>query len=115
MNKIDFFDQYKDPRWQKKRLEILERDNFKCRSCNDGESTLHVHHFIYTKDCKPWEYDNDNLITFCDTCHEAWHYLASHKTIGFETFSLITKLNDVIETESINLFFEVMEKIKSDG
>jgi 5-methylcytosine-specific restriction endonuclease McrA len=71
MKKNEFFDQYKDPRWQKKRLEILERDKFKCRSCTNAESTLHVHHFKYDPDCKVWEYDNDDLITFCDTCHEA--------------------------------------------
>lgn len=109
-NQKTYSELFKDPRWQKKRLKILERDNFRCRSCDDDKSTLHVHHFIYDNDCKPWEYDNDNLITFCDTCHEAWHYLASHKTIGFETFSLVTKLNDAMEMESINLFFEVLNK-----
>ena len=37
----------KHPKWQKKRLEILQRDEFKCVHCLDGESTLHVHHNMY--------------------------------------------------------------------
>ena len=110
-----YSDKLKDPRWQKKRLEILQRDNFKCRSCTDDLSTLHVHHLIYDNDLLPWEYEDDKLIPLCDKCHEAWHYLASHKTIGFETFLLVVKLNDELEMASINLFFEVLEKTKNNG
>jgi len=35
-----------DPRWQKKRLEILERDGFECNSCGDSSTELHVHHTL---------------------------------------------------------------------
>lgn len=58
----------KDPRWQKKRLEILNRDNFKCRFCMDTESTLNVHHLAYVGE--PWEAPNCALITLCEDCHE---------------------------------------------
>ncbi len=58
-----------DPRWQKKRLEILARDNFMCQSCEDKENTLHVHHCYYNKEKKPWEYENSSLITLCHVCH----------------------------------------------
>lgn len=57
-----------DPRWQKKRLEILERDNWCCQSCGDKEETLHVHHKKYNGD--PWDIENKYLVTFCATCHE---------------------------------------------
>jgi len=66
----DYKNKLKDPRWQKKRLEILERDEWCCQVCYDGESTLHVHHKLYEKDKDPWDYDNDYLITLCDVCHE---------------------------------------------
>lgn len=69
MERKAFFDQYKDPRWQKKRLEILQRDNFTCIMCNDSESLLHVHHEEYIKNRKPWEYENDKLTTLCEDCH----------------------------------------------
>lgn len=61
------------PNWQKKRLEILQRDNWKCVKCTDGKSTLHVHHIKYKSGCKPWEYENDNFETLCSACHEIEH------------------------------------------
>lgn len=59
----------KHPKWQKKRLQILERDDFKCRICNDQETTLHVHHLKYIYNHKPWEYANEDLLTLCKDCH----------------------------------------------
>lgn len=59
----------KDPRWQKKRLEVLERDDWTCLSCGDSTSTLHVHHGFYRKNCSPWEYPNSSLHTLCEECH----------------------------------------------
>ena len=57
-----------DPRWQKKRLRILERDEFTCQRCMDSESTLHVHHHRYRGE--PWEVDDSWLVTLCADCHE---------------------------------------------
>jgi len=65
-----YSDLLRDPRWQKKRLEIMQRDNFICQICGDGESTLNVHHKYYFHDKKPWEYDNCTLITLCEECHK---------------------------------------------
>ncbi len=47
----------------------MERDGFKCRECGDGDKTLHVHHFYYSKGKQPWEYEEDALITHCERCH----------------------------------------------
>ena len=63
----------KDPRWQKKRLEILQRDNFTCRLCEDAENTLHVHHKAYRKNTEPWDYPDYIYITLCENCHEEQH------------------------------------------
>ena len=71
--KKSFTEQYKNPKWQKKRLEILERDEYSCTECGNEEKTLHVHHYIYHKNKKVWEYDNKYLITLCDDCHSNWH------------------------------------------
>lgn len=60
----------KDPRWQRKRLEIMERAGFKCEACGNGSDTLHVHHGYYEKNKKPWEYANDTLWCLCVGCHE---------------------------------------------
>lgn len=61
------------PKWQKKRLEILERDKFRCQHCGSNIDTLNVHHLIYHKNKMIWEYSNKYLITFCNDCHYDWH------------------------------------------
>lgn len=60
----------RDPRWQKKRLKILERDGWGCKSCGDKSSTLHVHHRNYLQGKKPWEYEDHWLVTLCINCHK---------------------------------------------
>jgi hypothetical protein len=52
---MDYSQKLKDPRWQKKRLEILERDGWKCMACGDKEKTLHVHHIFYLPGKEPWD------------------------------------------------------------
>ncbi len=59
-----------DPRWQKKRLEILERDKWACQSCSATDKTLHVHHARYKFGEDPWETPGRLLITLCTDCHE---------------------------------------------
>jgi hypothetical protein len=63
----------KDPRWQRKRLEVLERAQWSCQACLDSTSTLHVHHKHYIKGREPWEYDPDQLAVLCEGCHEQQH------------------------------------------
>lgn len=62
-----------DPRWQKKRLEVLDSAGWRCEYCSDGESTLHVHHNRYVKGRKPWEYERSELKALCANCHEEHH------------------------------------------
>ena len=68
-----------DPRWQKKRLEILQRDNFTCRFCEDKTTTLHIHHFNYPKSGNPWDSHEIDLITYCSHCHALAEYVKKHK------------------------------------
>lgn len=70
---MTYAEKLKDPRWQRKRLEILNRDNFTCRICRDTKSTLHVHHEKYFKNTEPWDYPDDNFKTVCNTCHDILH------------------------------------------
>ena len=62
-----YSEKLKDPRWQRKRLEIMSRDYFACTECGDHKSTLNVHHWRYKKD--PWEADDNDLTTLCERCH----------------------------------------------
>jgi len=67
---LSYSNKLKDPRWQKKRLKILERDNFTCRNCKRDDITLSVHHKRYIKGNDPWEYPDKYLITLCQPCHD---------------------------------------------
>ena len=69
MKNLTYSDKLKSPKWQKKRLEIMKRDNFTCKKCGDIETQLHVHHKEYINGLDPWEYLNKYLITLCEDCH----------------------------------------------
>jgi hypothetical protein len=65
---MKYSEKLRDPRWQKKRLKIMERDGFTCLCCGDSKSTLNVHHKQYSGN--PWEADDEALETLCEPCHE---------------------------------------------
>ncbi len=74
---MNYKEQYKDPRWQKKRLEILERDGWKCKNCEEDKEQLHVHHKWYLSEKKIWEYQDECYSTLCHDCHDSIHHLKS--------------------------------------
>ena len=65
----NYWELLQDPRWQRRRLEILNRAEFSCEECGDSTSTLHVHHRLYRKGMMPWEYADAELMALCETCH----------------------------------------------
>ncbi len=67
---MDYKEQYKHPKWQKKRLEILERDDFTCQRCLNKNDELHVHHHYYERNKNVWEYPNQCLVSLCKDCHK---------------------------------------------
>jgi hypothetical protein len=75
LSKKSYGELLKDPRWQRRRLEILNRANFACESCDAADRTLHVHHRIYRKGAMPWEYEDYELIALCESCHAVEHEL----------------------------------------
>lgn len=92
---MTYQEKLKHPKWQKKRLEILERDKWTCRHCLSTDKTLHVHHINYAD--APWETDNKFLITLCHDCHsaeeinfkqESEDLIKSLKKAGFMSFGL---------------------------
>lgn len=68
MTKRTYGEKLKDPRWQQKRLMILDRDKWECTECGDTTLTKHVHHKKYGSG-EPWEIDDKFLCTLCDECH----------------------------------------------
>lgn len=81
-----YHDKLLDPRWQRRRLETLLRDDFTCQKCFDNKKTVHVHHKIYYKDRDPWDYKDEELITECEDCHppEAPNFYNIREKMMFE-------------------------------
>lgn len=71
--KQTYYEKLKDPRWQKKRLEVMQANDFCCECCTDSESPLNVHHKEYFKGLEPWEYEIEQLSCLCESCHELNH------------------------------------------
>lgn len=82
----------KHPKWQEKRLRILERDEFKCSECGSGENTLHVHHGYYERGKKPWEYDDGTLRALCEHCHE----------VAQERLTMLHRIIGVLDPEDLD-------------
>ena len=70
---MTYSEKLKDPQWQKKRLEIMSRDGFRCIKCESESNTLTVHHFYYISGRQPWEYPNASMHTLCRQCHTEGH------------------------------------------
>ena len=75
----EYSEKLKNPKWQKRRLEILSRDNWTCLVCGDTTSTLNVHHKWYEKGLDPWEYQDNCLATLCESCHNTEYSLQPYR------------------------------------
>jgi hypothetical protein len=92
-----YSEKLKDPRWQKKRLEVLQRDNFTCLLCGDNETELHVHHKEYLNGHQPWGYELTNFATYCKHCHSAVEYISARHQYEFvKGNKRITGIEDIV-------------------
>lgn len=98
-----YSEKLKHPKWQRKRLEIMQRDGFKCKLCGDDETSLNIHHVEYS-DGEPWEIDNEKLITICDECHLCIHEIDDQVNIS--------NINSCKTNTSINGYKIIFFKIK---
>ena len=65
---MKYYDKLKNPKWQKKRLEVLDSSEWKCAACHNHEAMLHVHHIKYTEN--PWDAPSTDLQCLCADCHK---------------------------------------------
>lgn len=86
-----------DPRWQRVRLSVFDRDGWKCVVCNSDSKTLHVHHKHYRRGVEPWEYELDELETRCFECHKK-----KHEKLTLEDERLLEIARKSIPSEVIN-------------
>jgi hypothetical protein len=100
---------FRDSRWQKLRLEIMERDGWTCKSCGatgDGV-TLNVHHAYYESGKAPWEYPTDTLVTWCEDCHGKIH--EAQKAIAYAVVSNEVEYTGCGAIDIINFIRGVMD------
>jgi hypothetical protein len=99
-----------DPRWQKKRLQVLERENFTCQLCGNTQITLHVHHLSYSDN--PWDSNLHELQCLCKYCHESVTYINKNykhwevkkvSTNGI-SLSVLTVHNEIVEYRCLFMF-----------
>ncbi len=67
---------YKWKVWRKKRLVILQRDNFECQRCKvEGKfsKATTVHHIKPLREYPELALEEDNLSSRCDPCHNKEH------------------------------------------
>lgn len=127
---MTYSEKLRNPKWQKKRLEILQRDNFKCVLCKDDETELHVHHQKYTKN--PWDAPNKDLKTMCKNCHRFIEFLKTNNywerdyvtdilkdgssficVVGYDSFYFFYENADGSFTEQNAIWVKEFEMIKN--
>ena len=103
MTKPIYSEKLQDPRWQKKRLEVFQRDDFRCTTCKNTTVSLQIHHLEYIGSIDPWEYPMDMLTTLCRDCHGREQQRPRYETdlitslkmngfVALEVWHLATKL-----------------------
>lgn len=100
---MSYTEKLKDPRWQKKRLEVMNRDNFTCQKCGATDKPLVVHHKTYER-CfgRPWGCPDSDLITLCEDCHENVHKRAP-RILYYVKVPGANAYNGMIRKESVKL------------
>jgi 5-methylcytosine-specific restriction endonuclease McrA len=101
----------RDPRWQKKRLEIFTRDNWTCIFCGAKERNLQCHHVVYRK-LDPWDYPDDLYQTACEYCHSERTELTD-KIVDSLRISLKNIPAQRLETAAARLMSEAMAEMGS--
>ncbi len=61
---LSYKEQLTHPNWQRKRLEIFQRDNFACTICGNTEHQLQVHHLYYLPEILAFKILTSKINTF---------------------------------------------------
>ena len=67
---------YKEKKWQQKRKQILIRDSYLCQQCKKYGKRVDaqmVHHIKPAELFPELAYDDNNLESLCNACHNKLH------------------------------------------
>lgn len=79
---IPYKQQLADPRWKKRRKQVLSHKGNKCELCGSTKS-LHIHHKRYIQGKYAWEYKMKDLLVLCECCHEKVHGIDLDRRMDF--------------------------------
>lgn len=102
-NSLGFFQfmEYKEllkhPYWQRKRLQIFDREKDTCQKCFDTLSNLQVHHLYYIPNALPWEYPDDALMLVCERCHLKLEFYKWIELVGVKQLKPMFIYQDIVE------------------
>ena len=109
---MTYKDQLQRPEWQRKRLEIMERDEWTCCLCNSKTNQLNVHHLYYDNELRLWEYDDEVMVTVCASCHKNIHK-DLNKIFGLVAFEVIKNGMDInYISDVLNIDVRIKDKGK---
>lgn len=90
MTSTEYATKLRDPRWQKRRLEIFNAHQFTCQDCGAKERELHAHHCWYNMiDAEPWDYPDECFRCLCDECHSDRHVI--ERSVVFQFRKLMAR------------------------
>lgn len=82
-----YSEKLRSPKWQKRRLEIMSRDQFTCKYCKDIHTSLNVHHHKYNG--APWQAKDDDLETVCEHYHK---HICHNKNVDANNILSVEKI-----------------------
>ncbi len=83
-----YSEKLRDPRWQRRRLEIMQLAHFRCEECDAADQTLTVHHRVYRVGAEPWCYPDWELVCLCEQCHRYEHDMPQEERDGYNSESV---------------------------
>jgi hypothetical protein len=106
----------KRPEWQRKRLEVMDRADFKCSRCSSHDKTLNVHHRFYLKGRKPWEYPDDVFVCLCEACHIKWHEHLDpvRQALGYLSIEQLESIQTHLKSFSVDVPKSTINDSKTD-
>ncbi len=106
----------RDPHWQRRKAEICERDGWACTDCGCDTKNLQVHHKKYITGRSPWEYDDEDLTTLCEDCHQIISQPPTEETVSWETISaeLETPEFQAYLKEQKHMTYDQINEIRED-
>jgi|ERR1035437_80962 formyltetrahydrofolate synthetase len=116
MKNKTYSESLKDPRWQKKRLKLLEAANWECSACGCKEDTLEIHHTYYAFGVPIWDHEDQFLRVVCSSCHKQHQEMMNHayRVIGLvpsAVMSISTLADNTSDMEAAESIREMLKVI----